>query len=221
LACKRSYSRASKDTEPECVHIAKREIFAAVEKGTISVNRQKLSFPLLRGVPETAYLKSMEECIRLYREAVAHPERFWRQLAEQLCWSEIWDTVLLDALANGEHQWFADAGLNTCQDASVGCLKNWREKEAAGTSQRFELRIFVFATLTMLFWLLAALFCGPLSREGTAANAYHLWRCRPRPDPCSAECKRWKESFADRALSRLAVPATPHGIMSLGQTISR
>ena len=192
-----------------------------MEKGTISVNRQKLSFPLLRGVPETAYLKSMEECIRLYRESIAHPERFWRQLAEQLCWSERWDTVLLDALANGEHQWFSYVRLNTCQDASVGRLKTWRKKEAAGTSPRFELSIFVFATLTTLFRLLAALFFGVVSREGIAANAYHLWRNRPRPDPRSPECNGWKGSFADRALSRPAVPTTPHVIIRLGQTISR
>ena len=192
-----------------------------MEKGTILVNRHKLSFPLLRGVPETAYLKSMEECIRLYRESIAHPERFWRQLAEQLCWSERWDTVLLDALANGEHQWFSYARLNTCQNAAAGRLKTWRKKEAAATLLRFELRIFVFATLTMLFWLLAAVFCGALSCEGTAANAYHLWRRRPRPGPCSAECNGWKGSFADRALSRPAVPTTPHVNIRLGQTISR
>lgn len=185
------------------------------------MSRQKLSFPLLRGVPETAYLKSTEECIRLYRESIAHPERFWRQLAEQLCWSERWDMVLLDALANGEHQWFSYASLNTCQNAATGRLKTWRKKEAAGTSIRFELRIFVFATLTMLFWLLAAVFFGALSCEGTAANACHLWRRRPRPDPCSAECDGWKGSFADKAASRLAVPTTPHPIIRLGQTISR
>jgi len=216
LACKRRYGRASRDAEPECVDIPMRETIAAVEKGTISMNRQKLSFPLLRGVPETAYLKSMEECIRLYRESIGHPEGFWRQLAERLRWSERWDMVLLDALANGEHQWFSYARLNTCHNAAAHRLKTWRKKEAAATLLRFELRIFVFATLTMLFWLLAPVFFGALSCDGTAAKACHLWRRRPRPDPRSPECNGWKGSFADRALSRPAVPATSHAIIRLG-----
>ena len=180
------------------------------------MNRQKLSFFLLSGVRETAYLRSVEECIRSYRESIVHPERFWRQLAEQLCSSERWDMVLLDVLANGEHQWFSYASLNTCQNAAAGCLKTWRKKEAAGTSIRFELRIFVFATLTMLFWLLAAVFFGALSREGTAANARYLSGRRPRPDPCRPECNGWKGSFADKDLSRLAVPPTPHAIIRPG-----
>jgi hypothetical protein len=198
------------------VDIAKRETIAALEKGAISMNRQKVSFSLLSGVPEMAHLSGMEECIRLYRESIAHPERFWRQLAEQSCWFEKWDMVLLDALVNGEHRWFSCAVLNTCHNAASHQLKIWRKKEAAATLPRLGLRILVFATLTMLFWLLAPVFLGVVSCEGSAADARGLWHRLPRPDPCSPECNGWKGSSADRALSRPAVLPTSHAIIRLG-----
>jgi hypothetical protein len=196
--------------------ISRREPVAELEKGIISMNRQKLSFSLVGGVPETAHLKSIEECVRLYRESIGHPEGFWRLLAEQSCWFETWDMVLLDALANGEHQWFSYARLNTCHNPAPRCLKTWRKKEAAATLLRFELRVFVFATLTMLFWLLAPAFLGIVSREGSAADAPGLWHCLPRPDPCSPECNGWEGSFADSVLSVPAVAVMPHAIIRLG-----
>jgi hypothetical protein len=196
--------------------MAKKQTIAALDKGTIWVNRETLSFHPLRGVTEMAYLKSMEECIRLYRESIAQPERFWRQLAEDFRWVERWDTMLLDALVNGEHQWFSYAGPNSCQDASACQLKFWRKKEAAATLPRFELRIFVFATLTMLFWLLAGVFSGALSYEGTAPNVCRLWVWRLRPSPGSAECNGWKRSFGDKALRGPAVAVTPHAIIRPG-----
>jgi len=134
------------------------------------MSEEKLAFPLPKEVSERTYLESTEECRRIYRESIENPGKFWGQLAEQFHWCKQWDKVLLEAFANGEHQWLVAAEMSVCQGPAACRLKTWRKNEAASTSARLWLRIFVFATLTMLFWLLAAVFFAAPSSEGAGAK---------------------------------------------------
>jgi hypothetical protein len=175
------------------VDTAGKEAIVAINEGTICVNEEELAFSLSEKVPEKAYLESTEECRRIYRESIANTEEFWGQLAEQVQWARRWDKVLLEAFANGEHQWFVGVRLNICRNG------------AAGTSERFWLRIFVVVTLTMLFWLLVAAFFGA------------LWRCCARLECRCSECDGWKGSLAARALTWPAIAGTPHALPGCGK----
>jgi hypothetical protein len=99
------------------------------------------------------------------RGFIAHPERFWWQLAEEAQGLEEWDMMLLDASVKGEHQWSSYGEANTCPNAAARQLKIWRKEKAAARLPRFELRVFVFATLTILFCLLAVVFLGVVAYE--------------------------------------------------------
>lgn len=115
-------------------------------------------------------MESTEECRRVYRESIENPGKSWIQLAEQFHWSKKWDKVLLEAFANGEHRWLVGAEMSVCQDPAACRLKTWRKNEAASTSARFWLRIFVFVSLTMLFRLLAAVFSSALASKGAGVR---------------------------------------------------
>lgn len=134
------------------------------------MNEENPSFSLSKEVPEEAYLESTEACRRIYRESVANPEKFWGQLAEKVHWSKRWDRLLPEAFANGEHQWLVGAKISLCHNCAACRLKTWQKNEAGITSARLWLRIFVFATLAMLFWLLAAVFFAAPSSEGAGAK---------------------------------------------------
>lgn len=184
---------------------AGKEAIVAANEGTICMSEEKLAFSPSKEVPEKAYLESTEECRRIYRESIASTEEFWGLLAEQVQWARRWDKVLLEAFANGEHQWFVGARLNICHNGAACRPKTWRKKEAASTSARFWLRIFVLVALTVLFWLLVAAFFGA------------LWCCGPRLGSCCSECDGWKGSLAGRALTWPAIASTPHALSGCGK----
>ncbi len=170
LACNRRLNRALTDAQPECLDRPGKEAIVAVEKCAISMSEEKLAFPLPKEVSERTYLESTEECRRIYRESIESPGKFWGQLAEQFHWCKQWDKVLLEAFANGEHRWLVGAEMSVCQGPAACRLKAWRKNEAASTSARFWLRIFVFVSLTMLFWLLAAVFSSALASKGAGVR---------------------------------------------------
>ena len=188
---------------------APKEAAVAVNEGTICMNEEKLACSLPGEVAEKAYLESTEECRRVYRESIVNTEEFWGLLAGQVRWARRWDKVLVEAFADGEPQWFVAARLNICYRCAACRPKNWRKKEAASTSARFWLRIFVLVTLTMLFWLLVAAFLGA------------LWRCCPRLESRCSEYDGWKRRLSGRGLAWPAIAGTPHPVSGLGQTVSR
>jgi Domain of unknown function (DUF3448). len=58
----------------------------ATEKGMISMMEEKRVFPPPKEVSEKAYIKSMEEYRKIYKESIDDPEKFWGKLGEQLDW---------------------------------------------------------------------------------------------------------------------------------------
>ncbi|MEA3442255.1 MAG: acetyl-coenzyme A synthetase N-terminal domain-containing protein [Chloroflexota bacterium] len=54
------------------------------DKGMISMMEEKRIFPPSGEVSKKAYIKSMEDYKRIYKESIENPEKFWGELAEQL-----------------------------------------------------------------------------------------------------------------------------------------
>ena len=101
------------------------------EKGMISMMEEKRVFPPPKDVSEKAYIKSMEEYQKIYRESVKDPGKFWGKLGEQLDWYKKWDKVLVEDFANAKHEWFVGGKLNVCYNCIDRHLKTWRRNKAA------------------------------------------------------------------------------------------
>ncbi len=103
----------------------------AVEKGMISMMEEKRVFPPPKDVSGKAYIKSMEEYQKIYKESIENPEKFWGKLAEQLDWYKNWAKVLVEDFANAKHEWFVGGKLNVCYNCIDRHLKTWRRNKAA------------------------------------------------------------------------------------------
>jgi len=103
----------------------------AVEKGMISMMEERRVFPPPKDVSEKAYIRSMEEYQKIYKESIENPEKFWGKLAEQLDWYKKWDKVLVEDFANAKHEWFVGGKLNVCYNCLDRHLKTWRRNKAA------------------------------------------------------------------------------------------
>jgi len=101
------------------------------DKGMISMMEEKRIFPPSKEVSEKAYIKSMEDYKRIYKESIENPEKFWGELAEQLDWYKKWDKVLVEDFTNAKHEWFVDGKLNVCYNCVDRHLKTWRKTKAA------------------------------------------------------------------------------------------
>jgi acetyl-coenzyme A synthetase (EC 6.2.1.1) len=103
----------------------------ATEKGMISMMEEKRVFPPPKEVSEKAYIKSMEEYRKIYKESIDDPEKFWGKLGEQLDWYKKWDKVLVEDFANAKHEWFVGGKLNVSYNCLDRHLKTWRKNKAA------------------------------------------------------------------------------------------
>ena len=103
----------------------------AAEKGMISMMEENRVFPPPKDVSEKAYIKSIEEYQKIYKESIEDPDKFWGKLAEQLDWYKKWDKVLVEDFANAEHEWFVGGKLNVCYNCVDRHLTTWRRNKAA------------------------------------------------------------------------------------------
>ncbi len=101
------------------------------EKGMISMMEEKRVFPPPKELSEKAYVKSMEEYKKIYKESIENPEKFWGKLAEELDWYKKWDKVLVEDFANAKHEWFVGGKLNVSYNCLDRHLKTWRRNKAA------------------------------------------------------------------------------------------
>jgi acetyl-CoA synthetase len=82
-----------------------------------SVLQENRVFPPPKAFAKTAWIKSMAQYKKLYRESVQQPEKFWaRQAREELVWFKPWKTVLQWKLPYAK--WFVGGRLNV----SYNCL---------------------------------------------------------------------------------------------------
>ncbi|MBW2039033.1 MAG: acetate--CoA ligase [Deltaproteobacteria bacterium] len=103
----------------------------AGEKGMISMMEETRVFPPPKELSEKAYIKSMEEYKKLYKESIENPEKFWGELAEDLDWYKKWDKVLVEDFANAKHEWFVGGKLNVSYNCLDRHLTTWRKNKAA------------------------------------------------------------------------------------------
>ncbi len=87
---------------------------------------------------KNAYIKSMEEYEKLYRESIDNPEGFWARLAEEnLSWFKKWERVLeYDFTRIGEVEgtylrFFQGGRLNISHNCLDRHLDTWRKNKAA------------------------------------------------------------------------------------------
>lgn len=78
---------------------------------------------------QSAYIKSLEEYERIYREAESDPEKFWSEIAENLHWFRKWDRALeWDA---PWARWFVGGQINLSYNCLDRHCSTWRRNKAA------------------------------------------------------------------------------------------
>src|SRR6201997_3006971 len=76
-----------------------------------------------------AHIKSLDEYLRIYRESVEDPEKFWGRIAEELHWFKKWDKVLeWDA---PWAKWFVGGQINLSYNCLDRHVQTWRKNKAA------------------------------------------------------------------------------------------
>ena len=69
-----------------------------------------------------AYVKSVEDYEKMYKESIEDPEGFWSNMAENISWSKKWDKVCEYDYDKADIKWFIGGKLNVtnnCLDRHV------------------------------------------------------------------------------------------------------
>ncbi len=105
------------------------------EKDTDSIEvlmDEERSFPPPPEISKDAYISSVAEYDKLYKESVDDPEGFWARMAtETLDWDEPWTKVLEWDFKKPSVKWFLGAKLNATYNCVDRHLSTWRRNKAA------------------------------------------------------------------------------------------
>ena len=104
---------------------------AEEKKGMISMMDEKRKFPPTKEMSAQAYIKSMDEYKKLWKESQDNLEGFWAKQAEQLDWFKKWDKVLVEDFAKGKHEWFVGGKINVSYNCLDRHLKTENKNKAA------------------------------------------------------------------------------------------
>jgi len=89
------------------------------EKSDIkSLMQENRIFKPGKGIQSGAHISSMDEYRKLYERSISNPEGFWAEKAEELEWTEKWDSVCDYDFHEGRIEWFSGGKLNV----TVNCL---------------------------------------------------------------------------------------------------
>ncbi|MDD5773992.1 MAG: acetate--CoA ligase [bacterium] len=106
----------------------------SIESG---LKEQRIFYPP-KNISEKAYIKSLGEYEKLYKESVDNPEKFWGGMAEKnLSWFKKWDKVLEYDFSNiGEIEgpyvkYFQGGKLNASYNCLDRHLNSWKRNKAA------------------------------------------------------------------------------------------
>ncbi|MDM7998704.1 MAG: acetate--CoA ligase [Dehalococcoidia bacterium] len=117
----------------------------AKPKSFSSVMEEKRKFDPPKSLSKNAWIKSMAQYKKIYKESIEDPEGFWARIAEDIDWFKKWTKVREYDFVNGHIKWFQGAKLNltyNCLDRHLsGPRKNkaaliW-EGEPAGESRTY------------------------------------------------------------------------------------
>ena len=90
-----------------------------IEATTItSVMNETRKFSPSKALSEKAYIKSLDEYHRLYKQSIEQPDVFWADRASELHWFKKWDKVHESNFGKAQFKWFIGGKLN----ASYNCL---------------------------------------------------------------------------------------------------
>jgi acetyl-CoA synthetase len=89
-----------------------------MEKKFMSMMDEKRVFEPSEEIKKKAYIKTMDEYRKLYKESVDNPDKFWGEQANLLDWYKKWDKVSEWDFSKPELKWFAGGKLNV----SYNCL---------------------------------------------------------------------------------------------------
>ncbi|MFC1998568.1 acetate--CoA ligase [Chloroflexota bacterium] len=78
-----------------------------------------------------AYIKTMDDYKKMYKESIEDPEAFWGKMAEELDWFKKWDKVLVEDFANAKHEWFVGGKINVTYNCLDRHLKTDKKNKAA------------------------------------------------------------------------------------------
>jgi acetyl-CoA synthetase len=95
----------------------------------------------------SAYIKSLEDYERIYRESVEQPEKFWGRIAGELHWFKHWDKVL--EWKNPWAKWFVGGQINLSYNCLDRHVQTARKNKAAiiWESEPGEVRTFTYQQL--------------------------------------------------------------------------
>ncbi len=102
---------------------------------------------------KNAYVKSLDQYEKMYRNSIENPEDFWAEMAEKnISWFKKWDKVLENNFIEPEIKWFAGGKLNVSSNCLDRHLKTCRKNKAAliWESESGENKIFTYQELHRL-----------------------------------------------------------------------
>src|SRR5512136_2363222 len=103
----------------------------AKTKGFSSVMDEKRKFDPPKSLSKNAYVKSMAQYRKLWKESIDDPEGFWGGVAEQIDWFKKWTKVREFDFVNGSIKWFQGGKLNLTHNCLDRHLDGPRKNKAA------------------------------------------------------------------------------------------
>ena len=103
----------------------------AKPKTVSSVMDEKRKFDPPKSLTKNAYIKSMAEYKKIWKESIDDPEGFWAERAEQIDWFKKWDKVREYDFAMASIKWFVGGKLNVTYNCLDRHLKTPRKNKAA------------------------------------------------------------------------------------------
>ena len=100
-------------------------------KGYSSVMEETRKFDPPKSLSKNAYIKSMAQYKKLYKESIDDPEGFWAERAEEIDWFKKWTKVREYDFVNGNIKWFMGAKLNISYNCLDRHLDGPRKNKAA------------------------------------------------------------------------------------------
>ncbi|MBI5433775.1 MAG: acetate--CoA ligase [Planctomycetes bacterium] len=87
-------------------------------------------YPVKQHVKDRAYIHSMQQYERMYRQSLEDPSRFWAEQAKTLDWFHPWTTVFDADYDEVDFAWFSGGRLNACYN----CVDRHLEKRGEQTA---------------------------------------------------------------------------------------
>jgi acetyl-CoA synthetase len=109
-------------------------------------------FPPPKEFQKKAFVKSVNEYERLYKESIRDPEGFWAKMAEEITWFKKWNKVMEYDFKKAKVSWFKGAKLNVSYNCLDRHLTTARKNKAAiiWEAETGENRIFTYQELHRL-----------------------------------------------------------------------